>query len=383
MPSMIGRLRPLIKWPGGKARELPRLGAFVPEFFGTYYEPFLGGGAAFFALAGDRPAHLNDANPRLMDFYRAVQARDGRFVERLNSLADLWDAYGRTGAALGHELEAALTRSPAISRDDLRGIIARAVPHEFAGASPNGLGDRLVSAVEDKLRRVRRLEAKHGIRFSDGQMRDHIETAVRGAVYTRVRDGEPPVNPGAGAAEFFFIREFCYGSMFRFSADGKFNIPYGGIAYNRKRFRRKIAYILSDAVRRRLAASTLSSLDFEAFLETHRRTMRRDDFVFLDPPYDSDFSEYDRLAFGLDDHRRLAESIGRLRCSWLLVIKDTGDVRRIYGHLSADPAVRHARFEKSYTYNVRGRNARDTVHLVMGAMQGQSRPAAEQARLLP
>jgi DNA adenine methylase len=380
---MSGRLRPLIKWPGGKARELPRLGAFVPESFGTYYEPFLGGGAAFFALAGDRPAHLNDANPRLMDFYRAVQARDERFVARLDSLADLWDGYGQAGAALGRDLATALTRSRTLNRDDLRGFIARALPRGLAAASPNGFGDRLVSAVEDKLRRVRRLEAKHGIRFSSDQMRDHIETAVRGAVYTRIRDGDPPADPGAGAAEFFFIREFCYGSMFRFSAGGRFNIPYGGIAYNKKRFRRKITYVLSDAVRRRLAASTLSRLDFETFLETQRPTMRPDDFVFLDPPYDSDFSEYDRLAFGLDDHRRLSESIGRLRCSWLLVIKDTGDVRRIYGHLADRSAVRRARFEKSYTYNVRGRNARDTVHLVMGAMRGRSRPAAEQARLLP
>ncbi len=94
--------------------------------------------------------------------------------------------------------------------------------------------------------------------------------------------------------------------------------------------------------------------------------MGPDDFVFLDPPYDTDFSEYDQLAFRICDHERLAAMIARLPCRWLLVIKETDDVNRIYAPLAeSGDGVKLMRFEKTYTYNVRGRNERNVVHLVL------------------
>ncbi|HSS39425.1 MAG TPA: DNA adenine methylase, partial [Polyangia bacterium] len=42
--------RPFLKWAGGKRQLLPRILALVPAHVRTYYEPFLGGGALFFAL---------------------------------------------------------------------------------------------------------------------------------------------------------------------------------------------------------------------------------------------------------------------------------------------------------------------------------------------
>lgn len=67
---------PFLKWAGGKARVLPQLSRFFPDGFRRYHEPFLGGGAVFFALAGRRPglhATLIDANPDLMTCYRVVR----------------------------------------------------------------------------------------------------------------------------------------------------------------------------------------------------------------------------------------------------------------------------------------------------------------------
>ena len=43
--------RPVLKWAGGKSRLLPELLARLPDSFGAYHEPFVGGGALFFALA--------------------------------------------------------------------------------------------------------------------------------------------------------------------------------------------------------------------------------------------------------------------------------------------------------------------------------------------
>lgn len=43
-------MKPLVKYRGGKAREIPLFIKYVPEQFDTYYEPFLGGGAVFFQI---------------------------------------------------------------------------------------------------------------------------------------------------------------------------------------------------------------------------------------------------------------------------------------------------------------------------------------------
>ena len=66
--------KPFLKWVGGKRQLLPVIALLVPPKFGTYYEPFLGGGALFFALRPKR-AWLTDANERLVRAYRGV--RDG------------------------------------------------------------------------------------------------------------------------------------------------------------------------------------------------------------------------------------------------------------------------------------------------------------------
>jgi len=68
--------RPFLKWAGGKTRLLPILLAYAPHDFRNYHEPFLGGGALFFALyrlGRIRQAFLSDINAELMDTYRALQ----------------------------------------------------------------------------------------------------------------------------------------------------------------------------------------------------------------------------------------------------------------------------------------------------------------------
>lgn len=64
--------KPFLKWVGGKRQLLPELLRHVPPKFGRYFEPFLGGGALFFAL---RPTNalLNDKNMRLMRTYKSIR----------------------------------------------------------------------------------------------------------------------------------------------------------------------------------------------------------------------------------------------------------------------------------------------------------------------
>ncbi|MEA1963532.1 MAG: DNA adenine methylase [Candidatus Aerophobetes bacterium] len=64
-----------IRYPGGKQRILNYIIPFLPSrelIKGRFIEPFLGGGAVFFALNPDR-ALLADINPELIDLYRGIR----------------------------------------------------------------------------------------------------------------------------------------------------------------------------------------------------------------------------------------------------------------------------------------------------------------------
>ncbi|MCI5065475.1 DNA adenine methylase [bacterium] len=63
---------PFLKWAGGKRQLLPEILYRVPDQFGTYFEPFLGGGAVFFALSPKR-AVLSDLNRELIGTYSVIR----------------------------------------------------------------------------------------------------------------------------------------------------------------------------------------------------------------------------------------------------------------------------------------------------------------------
>lgn len=83
--------RPFLKWAGGKSRLLPALSNRLPRGFGTYFEPFLGGGALFFHLVarrGPQAAVLSDINSDLVDTYLGVRDKVDHVVDCLREHAD-------------------------------------------------------------------------------------------------------------------------------------------------------------------------------------------------------------------------------------------------------------------------------------------------------
>jgi len=64
--------KPFLKWVGGKGQLLPELCSRLPTDFNRYFEPFVGGGAMFFALQPQN-AHISDINAELINCYQVVK----------------------------------------------------------------------------------------------------------------------------------------------------------------------------------------------------------------------------------------------------------------------------------------------------------------------
>ena len=75
--------KPFIKWVGGKTQLLPKLMERVPDNFGRYYEPFVGGGALFFRLQPQR-ACLTDINPDLINLYTVIRDNVEALIDDLS-----------------------------------------------------------------------------------------------------------------------------------------------------------------------------------------------------------------------------------------------------------------------------------------------------------
>jgi DNA adenine methylase len=66
-------MKPLVKYRGGKSKEIPHIIKHIPEFEGDYIEPFFGGGALYFYLE-PKKAIINDINSKLISFYNGIKA---------------------------------------------------------------------------------------------------------------------------------------------------------------------------------------------------------------------------------------------------------------------------------------------------------------------
>jgi DNA adenine methylase len=86
---MSERLRPILKWAGGKRSLVPRILKELPAQIDTYYEPFVGGAAVFLALAEEKRfkrAVITDKNSQLIELYQVVRDDLGKLLKKLEEL---------------------------------------------------------------------------------------------------------------------------------------------------------------------------------------------------------------------------------------------------------------------------------------------------------
>jgi DNA adenine methylase len=81
LASEMGIGRPFLKWAGGKRQLLPSLLQHSPSNPSTYFEPFIGGGALFFAMRPKRAVYRS-LGAQTLDDWRTLRVT-GDALEKL------------------------------------------------------------------------------------------------------------------------------------------------------------------------------------------------------------------------------------------------------------------------------------------------------------
>ncbi len=367
-------MNPIIKWPGGKSNEIAKIEHLIPGYK-RYVEPFFGGGALFFHLA-PKSAVINDISEALMQYYNLIKEQDQQLYDLLVCYSN---SFQNVVSVCSNEVDVLLDiffrlKDGVLQRQELRttleALITSLSDRIHSGFSENLLLSEeefdafLRQMVEDKF--VRTVKNYNKEPFTTEDLSENLITGFTSGYYMYFRKVFNDISLGRitgqsmqyQAANFYFIREYCYGSMFRYNANGEFNIPYGGMSYNRKDMRAKIDTMFNREIDQLFANTDIHCSDFEDFFENIHLT--GDDFMFLDPPYDTDFSDYEGRAFTRLDQERLAHALKRTLAKFILVIKNTDFIHGLY-----EKDFHICSFEKQYTYNVRSRNDRDAKHLII------------------
>lgn len=374
--SGLKRLDPIVKWPGGKESELKYIIRGLPTTFKRYFEPFVGGGSVYAAIQADE-YFINDKSIELIDLYRVLESNQKTtFIDLLAAFDSHWEALSKLTKTLAIDYIQEYKRLSSkesteedfqdFSRSLVRRITSRLEP-QIRQICPDHSEDVSAEVRRNVLRKAFRLIDIETDRkkISDMDVMRTLETSIKGSYYMLIRHlynktGIADYALPLRSALFFFIRNFTYSGMFRYNASGEFNVPYGGMAYNSKSFEKKIAYFLSPDLEAKLSKTKSDSLDFEEFLTAN--SPGQDDFVFLDPPYDSEFSTYAQNQFTRQDHERLASlMIHQCSAKWMMIIKRTPFIEKLYKHSS----LRIESFEKKYLVSFMNRNDKAAEHLII------------------
>ena len=277
-------MEPIIKYPGGKRREIKHFAKYMPDSFdtdsGTYYEPFLGGGAVFFEYMPKwgvtKKAFLSDANRQLMNFYK-----------------DFSKHYTRV-------------------RSELKGLEA-----EYR---VNQMEYELEKKINPEEHVVNRNENRYYY------MRDMF-------------NGTIPLQYSY-ATVYYYINAIAYGCIMRYNKAGQFNTSFG--------HRRQLNIEHADLTHAQLLQQAeLKCCKYKYAFERACGADSTGNFMFLDPPYDGTFARYGGTDsggwFNEENHRDLAQDFKNLSCKALMIIGKTPLTEELYrGYIRDEYGVHYA-----------------------------------------
>lgn len=281
------RLSPILKWAGGKEQELKYILPNLPqEKFTDYYEPFVGGGAVYTAIQADK-YFINDKSDELITLYRSfTNGHRQLFFKALDEIIHNWDLLT---IVIQNNSDFFIQTYKKYSTDKIDDNKLKDILFEFILTHSNQFNGMFSSIFNfnienfikeikiNLIRKIKRMKELEKIKnlLPDNDILDNIETALKSAFYMHFRHiynntKKYKINNAFKSAIFLFIRNFAYSGMFRYNAKGEFNVPYGGIAYNRKNFQKKVDYLKTKELKSLLDNTIIENEDFERFFELHK-----------------------------------------------------------------------------------------------------------------
>ncbi|MCL2025197.1 MAG: DNA adenine methylase [Leptospirales bacterium] len=368
-------LKPFLKWPGGKTKELKVIIPNLPPKINNYYEPFIGGGAVYFAVTDAKHYFINDKSKDLIDLYQNIKSENNKELFRVlhetdsywkkldkifeNHKYTLLSIYFALRNSYNYDFKMSIKQFIDNNISDFTNPI-----QNFFDFDLNFYSKEIKINLIRKMTRMKQLEKEKGL-FSDSGVDANILTAIKSSFYMYFRmlynqHEKYNIPSMMFSAIYFFIRNYTYSGMFRYNTDGEFNVPYGGIGYNGNSLYKKIKYISGKSIQDKLQKTFIENRDFYDFMKSQNTT--ENDFIFLDPPYDTEFSTYDKNEFSQNDQVRLAKYlINETNCKWQLVIKNTNFIHKLYE--KAGISIKY--FDKSYNVSFMNRNDKKTEHLLI------------------
>ena len=242
-------MKPLFMWAGGKNKMLSKYeeAGVLPPSFGSYIEPFFGGGAMFIWAYKQNPEatfHINDINPHIIGIYKAVRDDCEVFCDVLNRLEDEY----------------------------------------LPLPTPKQVGTN--KELQRKHKRQERGRHDWDAIFNEEPTRRHF--------YFKLRDhyawNYEKWSPTFEAAVLYFLMKTGFNGIWQLNANtnNRFGTPCGLLNQKDKVYDRENVAKWNKALQR----SKIYSGDFAEILSC----ADSDSFVFLDPPYRGSFADYGTAA---------------------------------------------------------------------------------------
>ena len=173
------------------------------------------------------------------------------------------------------------------------------------------------------------------------------------STYYTIRDEMEVKSELDSAKRFYYQRKTCFRGMMRYNKKGKFNIPFG--KYTSINFENLLDRRYEELLKR----TEILNCSFEHLFEKYDD---QNNFMFLDPPYDSTFTDYGYCKFGKEEHYKLAELFKKTKLKCLMIIGKTAFIVDLYKDYIVGEYDKKYRFK---LYDNRIGDEIDNQHLII------------------
>ena len=358
-------LKPLIPYAGGKTNELQYIYPSLPSYE-RFFEPFVGGGSVFMGINANE-YFINDFSSELISLYENIITQNEEFCYYINLIditlekaVQFRDKYMEEIYHLYHiYTDSALTDKELLEKISTFCDIHKTEIIEIMDVFPTLpciLFQEMRKFLYKDLRNAQKRET-----ISPEFFTEYLLTTIKKSLYVNYRNlfNNKEIKehtPTLYSAIFLYIRECTFKSSSSYNRKGEYNSSYGGYKKNYLRLSNKIEYFRSQPVIDHFNKTHIYNLDFEDFLSETRPS--KDDFIFLDPPYDETNSTYHGNEFNKFDHQRLANYLlNECQAKWMMIIKKTDFIYNLYNQ----SGIYIQSYEKIYHFG----KMQPTTHLLI------------------